>query len=185
MKRRIQDLPHARDWTVAEQPNAARRRIFEACDSDPSSQDSVARAVQNLSISDSPVAPAALPAPPPPTMRNARRPLLPKQKHQKLPPLCVVWPSCRRSRGVHRCLWHCQITTMSPVHLLRKRHSSPRTSCWGYLPGQATARASARSGQRYGSRSATPQGSQPVPPGEPLDDSPHPNSRIRDVVLTD
>ena len=71
---------HARDWTVTEQPNAAHRRINEAGESVPSSQDSVTRAVQNLCISDSLAAPAALPAPPPPTMRNSRRPPRPKEK---------------------------------------------------------------------------------------------------------
>ena len=40
------------------------------------------------------------------------------------------------------------------VQLLRKRHSSPRTSRWRQLPGQSTARASGH-GQRYGSRSTT------------------------------
>ena len=34
------------------------------------------------------------------------------------------------------------MTTMSSVQLLRKRHSSPRTSRWGHLPRQTTARAS-------------------------------------------
>ena len=71
---------HARDWTVTEQPNASHRRINEAGDSVPSSQDSVTRAVQNVHISDSPAAPLALPAPPPPTTRNARRPPRPKQQ---------------------------------------------------------------------------------------------------------
>ena len=40
-------------------------------------------------------------------------------------------------------LWHYQIAAMSPVQLLRERHSSSR---WGHLPGQTTARASGRSG---------------------------------------
>ena len=71
---------HARDWAVTEQPSATHRRIDEAGDQAPSSQDSVTRGIQNLCTSDSLVAPAALPAPPPPTMRNARRPHLPKQK---------------------------------------------------------------------------------------------------------
>ena len=52
-----------RDWTVTEQPNATHRRINEAGDSVPSSQDSVTRAVQNLRISELPAAPAALPSP--------------------------------------------------------------------------------------------------------------------------
>ena len=69
---------HARDWTVTEQPNVTHRRINEAGDSVPSSQDSVTSVVQNLRISF-PAAPAALPAPPPQTMRNIRRP--PKPKH--------------------------------------------------------------------------------------------------------
>ena len=66
---------------VTEQPDATHRRINEAGDSAPSSQDSVTRAVQNLHISDSlAAAAAALPAPPPSTMRNSRRPPRPKQQ---------------------------------------------------------------------------------------------------------
>ena len=83
------------------------------------------------------------------------------------------------------CQWDHQIAAVSPVRLLRLRHSSPQTSRWGHLPGQTTARASGRSGRCHGSRSATPQGSQPVPPGESLDDSPLPNCPIRDVGLTE
>ena len=60
---------HARDWTATEQPNASHMRINEAGDS------------VRTCVSRTPhVAPAALPAPPPPTIGNARRPLLPKQK---------------------------------------------------------------------------------------------------------
>ena len=61
-------------------PDATHRRISEAGDSVPSSQDSVTRAVQNLLISNSLAAPVALPAPPPPTMGNSRRQPRPKQK---------------------------------------------------------------------------------------------------------
>ena len=70
---------HERDWTAPEQPDATHRRINQAGDSVPSSQDSVTRAVQSLRISDSAAAPAPLPVPPPPTMRNARRPPKPEQ----------------------------------------------------------------------------------------------------------
>ena len=63
---------HERDWTMTEQPGT-HRRINEAGDSVPSSQDSVTRAVQNLHISGSPAASVAPPAPPPPTMENSRR----------------------------------------------------------------------------------------------------------------
>ena len=50
----------------------------------------------------------------------------------------------------------------------------------GRQPGQQDAAASGLApGQQL------PQSSQPVPPGEPLDDSPLPNCPIRDVVLTD
>ena len=65
---------HARDWTVTEQPNATHRWINEAGGSVPSSQDSVTRAVQNLHVSDSSAAPAALPSPPPPTVEKSRSP---------------------------------------------------------------------------------------------------------------
>ena len=44
-----------------------------------------------------------------------------------------------------------QITVVPPVQLLRKLGL-------GHFPGQTTTRASGRSGQRYGSRSATPSG---------------------------
>ena len=71
---------HERDWTAPEQVDATHRRINEGGDSVPSSQDSVAIAVQNLCISDSPATSAALSGPPPPTMRNARRPPQPKQQ---------------------------------------------------------------------------------------------------------
>ena len=65
---------------VAEQPDATHRRISEAGDLVPSSQDPATRTVQNLCISESPVASAALPAPPPPTMGSSRRPPRPKQQ---------------------------------------------------------------------------------------------------------
>ena len=60
-KRKIQDPPHHRDWTVAEQPLASHRRINEAGDSVPSSQDSVTREVQNLHISNPPAVQTVLP----------------------------------------------------------------------------------------------------------------------------
>ena len=134
-------------------------------------------------------------------------------KAQQQPPLCAVWPSCRRSLGVHRWRSHaaCEAETrrsgaasrfggncagllarlassvapseLSPVQLLRKRHSSPRTSRWGHFPRQTTARATGRSGTAAGQQ--LPQGSQPVPPGEPLDGSSLLNCHFRDVVLTD
>ena len=71
---------HDRDWTVTEQPNATHRRINEAGHSAPSIQHSVTRGVQNLRISDYLAAPAAMPAPPPSTKRNSRRPPQPKQQ---------------------------------------------------------------------------------------------------------
>ena len=169
---------HDRDWTLTEQSNAAHRRI-NAGDSVPSSRDSVTR-VQNLRIGNCPAAPAALPAPPPPTMRNARRPPKPKQMPREYLRCAQSGPVadahsastdgglmqlmgqkhggqvlCVECAGL-RLLWHCQITAVSPVQLLQKRHSSPRTSRWGYLPGWTTARASECSGQWYGRRSATP-----------------------------
>ena len=133
-------------------------------------------------------------------------------KAQQQPPLCAVWPSCRRSLGVHRWRSHaaceaetrrsgaasrfgqlrwlarqacvfCGTSELSPVQLLRKRHSSPRTSRWGHFPRQTTARATGRSGTAAGQQ--LPQGSQPVPPGEPLDGSSLLNCHFRDVVLTD
>ena len=49
--------------------------------------------------------------------------------------------------------------------------------------GQPGIRTQAASGTAVGQQ--LPQGPQPAPPGEPLDDSPLPNCSIRDVVLTD
>ena len=71
---------HERDGTAPEQPEATHRRINEAGDSVPSSQDSVTIAVQNLCLLDSPASSAALPAPPPPTTGNSGRQPRPKQQ---------------------------------------------------------------------------------------------------------
>ena len=60
---------HERDWTEAEQPIASHRRINEAGDS-------------ALHISDPPATLAALPAPPPSTMGNLRRPPQARPKQQ-------------------------------------------------------------------------------------------------------
>ena len=170
---------HDGDWTVTEQPNAAHRRINEAGDSVTSTKDSVTRAVQNLRISDSP-------APPPPTMRNARRPPRPKQKPRstsatrsvdQLPPL--TWRPSHAAYGAENTEVRCCVQTewgdyagpvarpVLPVGTIRSsrcRRCNFRGSdtplrelrVGGHLPGQTTARASGRGGQRYGSQSATP-----------------------------
>ena len=74
---------HGRDWTVTEQPNATHKRINEAGDSAPSGQDSATWGVENLRTWGSLAAPKVLPAPPPSTMRNSRRPPQPKQQHSE------------------------------------------------------------------------------------------------------
>ena len=88
---------HERDW-ADEQPDPTHRRINEARDSVPSSQDSVTRAVQNLRNSDSPATTMALPAPPVPEVGNTRRQPRPRTTAQRVPPLCTVRlkPSCSR-----------------------------------------------------------------------------------------
>ena len=62
-------------------------------------------------------------------------------------------------------LRHYQVAALSPMELLRVRHSSPRTSRWGHLPRQTTAQASRRSGQRSGTWAATYSGLAARPPG--------------------
>ena len=189
VKRRTQDLPHTPETGLTEQPNATHRRINEAGDSVPSSQDSVTRAVRNLRISDSPATLAALPAPPPSTIRNARRPPRPKQKPrdylrcaqcgpvadarwaltdgglmqhvgQKHEGQTLLEDSVGQTTALTQSpglcvLRHSQVAVVSPMQLLRKRHSFPRISRWGHLPGQTTAQASGRSGQRTGTWAAT------------------------------
>ena len=91
---------HERDWTVTEQPDATHRRINEAGDSVPSSQDSVTRAVQNLRVSNFPAASVAQPAPLLPVMGNSRRKPRPKQQPKEPREylrcaLCAVRPGCR------------------------------------------------------------------------------------------
>ena len=82
-------------------------------------------------------------------------------------------------------LWHNQIAALSPVQLLRVRHSSPRLGVGDTFqdrrqPGHQDAAAGGTAGGQQ-----LPQSPQPVPPGEPLDGSPLPNCPVRDVVLTE
>ena len=94
---------HARDWTVTEQPKATHRRINEAGDSVPSSQDSVTRAIQNC-IFRTPLR-HQHPVPPPPTMGEFQKTATSEtttQGAQGVPSLRAVWPRCRPSLGVNR-----------------------------------------------------------------------------------
>ena len=93
--------------------------------------------------------------------------------------LKTVWDNSVGSISSMCALRHNQISTVSLVWV---RHSSPRTLRWGHLPGQTTAEASGRSGQRSGNRAAT---SSELAAREPLDDSPLPNCPDQDVVQTD
>ena len=220
-KRRIQDLPHERDWTVAEQPDSTHRRINEAGVSVPSSQDSVTRAVQNLRISDSPAAPAALqlrhrqqwripgdsrgrnncPGSPREYLRCAQcGPVVDahsastdggltqhmEQKHggqvlladsvgqlRWLNRQACVFCGTIRSQRCRQCNY-CGSDTL--LRELRVRDTFQDRRQTGHQDAAASGLAT---GQQ------PPQSSQPVPPEEPLDDSPLPNCPIRDVVLTD
>ena len=147
---------HDRDWTVTEQPNAAHRRINEAGDSVPSSQDSVTRGVRKLRISGSPAAPAALPAPPPSINRNSGRP----RQSTKQPREYLRCEQCGPDPAAHMastdgvwgkntevscCLptvWrNCAALIARPVLLAGPSGRSWASECSGHL---------------YGSRSATP-----------------------------
>ena len=59
------------------------------------------------------------------------------------------------------------------------KSDTPRPACWRYFSGSGC---SARWHARW---SATSQGAQPAPPGDPLDDSPLPNRTIWDITLTE
>ena len=181
----------------------------EAGDSTPSSQDSVTRAVQNLRISDSL---AASVAKPPPAMGNSRRgrpgntfavrsaAQLPTptgrllmgpmqhtgQKHRGRTLLedrveqqrwlnrqAYVHCGTIRSQRCRRCV-SCGFDT--PLRELRVGDTLEDRRQPGHQDAAASGLAT---GQQL------PQSLKPVPPGEPLDDSPLPNCLIRDVVLTD
>ena len=184
------------DGPPPEQPNAAHRRINEAGHSVPSSHDLRDEGRSEPAYLGLPASPAALPAPPPSTTMaqeaQAVHPLC--AGVVQLPPLngrpqmdvsCSVWGrntevSCCLQTVFGNCaglvppglccLWDHQVAAVSPVQLLRKRHSSLRALRWGRQPGRQDAAAtSMAAGQQL------PQSSQPVPPAEPLDDSPLPN----------
>ena len=186
---------HDRDWTVTEQPNATHRRIDEAGDSVPSGQDSMTRRVQNLRISHSPAASAALPAPPPATMRNPRRPPRRNQKPREY----LRCAQCAPDPAAHtastggvlmrpvRQKHGGQLLLPDSVGQLRWLDRQACVVCGAIStfqdrrhPGHQDA---AASGLATGQQLL--QSAQPVPPGEPLDDSPLPNCPIWDVVLTD
>ena len=71
------------------------------------------------------------------------------------------------------------------MQLLQKRYSTPRPSCWRYLPGLTTTRTPECSARWLAHRSATSSVLAAGVPGHPLDDSPLPNSPFRDTVLTE
>ena len=108
---------------------------------------------------------AALPAPPPPTMgmpedrpdRNkcptspgstfaarsvVQLPTLTRRLRMEVS--CSIWGRSTEVRCCLQTVWdNCagsiaRPVSLSPVQLLRERHSSPRTSRWGHLPGQTT-----------------------------------------------
>ena len=114
-----------RDQATAEQCTANLRRINEARDSVPGSQDSVTRGVQNLQTLDTPTSQTAPPAPPPPTMPGSRRPQArPKQQLQEYlwcaQPLTTA-PCCTRFRSTgdngcsQRALRNFATLTVQPV----------------------------------------------------------------------
>ena len=84
---RIQDLPHTPETgRLRSSPTPPDHRSWRPNAEHPGLRDEGRPEPAYLGL---PAAPAALPAPPPPTVRNAWR----------VPPLCVVWPSCRRSHS--------------------------------------------------------------------------------------
>ena len=68
---------------VAEERNARQRRINEAGDSVPGSQESITRGVQNLQLTGTPATQTAPPAPAPPPMPNSRRPTQTRAREQQ------------------------------------------------------------------------------------------------------
>ena len=76
---------HERD-RAAQEHIARQRRIDEAGDSVPGSQDSGTQGVENLQLTDTPATHVTLPTPAPPPMPNSRRPaqLRARQQHEYL-----------------------------------------------------------------------------------------------------
>ena len=197
-------------------PDPAHRRINEAGDPVPSSQDSVTRAVQNLPISDSPTASMASPAPPLPTMGNSRR--QPRAKQQPREYLrcahCGSDPAAHVASSDHGLMRHMGQKhggqRLLPESIGQLRHLGRgafvvrgairsrrcnRCSFCNNTPLRElrvgdTFQDRRQAGQdvAHGGTSIDQplsQSSQPVPPGEPLDNSPLPNCPIRNIVLTD
>ena len=87
---------HDRDQTVTEQPNAAHRRINEAGDSVPSSQDSVTRGSSGLAHlgftcgTSSPASPATVDG------EELQEAASTETTAQGVPSLCAVWSRSRR-----------------------------------------------------------------------------------------
>ena len=200
---RNQDQPR----TKGEERTARQRRINEAGDSVPGSQDSLARQVRNLQLSDT-----SAPSP----MPHSRRPpqARPRQQPQEYrrSAQCGPDPSACRGASDHGFMPHMvqkhggqrliqenvtqlrhldqsacvacvsfQVATMSPLQLLQKRYSTPRLYYWRHLSGPSTIRTPGCRARQLAHRS--PASSQPAPPGDSLDDTPLPSCPIRDIVL--
>ena len=213
-RRRILDPPRTETGRYKSNPNAVYRRINEAGHSVPSSQDSVTRCVQNLRVSDSPAAPAALPASPPSTIRNSRKPPRPKLQ---------PWKFLRCAQCGPDPAAHMTSTDGGLVQLVGQKHGGQllladsvgqlrwlsRAACvaCGTIRSQRLSPMQllrernfalgtlSRIDDSTGIRTQRPAVRQPVSnsltarsqylQGEPLDDSPIPNCSMRGVALTD
>ena len=102
------------------------------------------------------------------------------QKHGGQCCLKTVWDNC--SGSIARLVFAVTLSDRSLVASATPTGATLLSTNFPYRrqPGHQDA---AASGLAAGKQ--LPQSSQPVPPGDPLDDSPLPNCSIRDVVLTD
>ena len=203
-RRRETKTSHARKGKNAP---LARDASTKRGDSVPGSQDSLARQVRNLQLSDT-----SAPSP----MPHSRRPpqARPRQQPQEYRRCaqCGPDPSACRGASDHGLMPHMvqkhggqrliqenvtqlrhldqsacvacvsfQVATMSPLQLLQKRYSTPRLYYWRHLSGPSTIRTPGCRARQLAHRS--PASSQPAPPGDSLDDTPLPSCPIRDIVL--
>ena len=203
---------HDRDRTAAEQRNARRRRINEA--GVPCSQDSITRRVQSLQISDTPAAQTALPAPAPPPMPNTRRPPQARPKQQPrafavrnvaqilspseqspITASCCTWSRSTGDNGCSQKAMRSSGTSIAqPEKLVTpsgRGDVADAPSAEVILRSETLLAIPLRTVANPGTRmqrlavQQSPQGSQPVPPGDLLDDRPLPNCPVRDVLLTE
>ena len=129
---------HDRD-RAAEQRDARHRRINEARDSVPGSQDSLVRRVHNLQLGDTPEALTAPPAPAPVPMPNSRRlrQARPKQQPREYLRCAQCGPDPSAFRGaldhglmLHMVQKHCEDNSSSKKALHSAQQRNPdRAAC--------------------------------------------------------